>query len=185
MGLFDMFKKKTAETTPAAEPAKPARPAAVAAQEGTDALCAPVSGRVVAMADVPDPVFSAGTLGNGCAIWPEDETVYAPISGKVTVVMGHAVGIVGDSGIEALVHVGIDTVAMNGKGFTGYVAQGDTVRAGDPILGIDRAAIKEAGHPDCVVLVVSNTAEFADVTLTAEAESTVAAGAAVLQVTRA
>lgn len=184
MGLFDMFKKK-GETTKATEPAAPARPAAVTAQEGADVLCAPVAGRVIAMADVPDPVFSANTLGKGCAIWPDEETVYAPISGTVTVVMGHAVGIAGSNGIEALVHVGIDTVAMNGEGFTGYVAQGDTVHAGEPIIGIDRAAIKAAGHPDCVVLAVSNTAEFADVALTAQPESTVAAGAAVLQVSRA
>ena len=181
MSLFDMFKKATSATP---EPQRPTRPTAVDAHAEANELCAPVAGRVIAMADVPDPVFSTDTLGKGCAIWPDDDTVYAPISGKVTVAMGHAVGIIGDDGIEALVHVGIDTVAMNGTGFTGYVGPGDTVRAGDAILGIDRTAIKQAGHPDCVVLAVSNTAEFADVALAVKPESTVTAGTAVLNVTR-
>ncbi len=179
MGLFDMFKKK------ADAPAKPAVPDSVEASVAADALCAPVSGRVVKMADVPDPVFSGEVLGKGCAIWPDEEVVYAPISGTVSVTMGHAVGITSDDGIEVLVHVGVDTVDMNGKGFTGYVQQGDTVKAGQPVLKMTKADIAEAGHPDCVVLAVSNTADFADVELTAEAESTVSAGAAVVKVTRA
>lgn len=178
MGLFDMFKKK------AEAPAAPAVPDAVEAADAADTLCAPVSGRVVKMADVPDPVFSGEVLGKGCAIWPDEEVVYAPLSGTVSVTMGHAVGITSDDGIEVLVHVGVDTVDMNGKGFTGYVKQGDTVKAGQPVLKMTKADIAEAGHPDCVVLAVSNTADFADVALTAEAESTVSAGAAVVKVTR-
>lgn len=181
MGLFDMFKKKEPAKP---EPAAPARPAALAVTPEPGVLTAPVTGRVVAMSEVPDPVFSAGTLGAGCAVWPEGETVYAPVSGKVTVTMGHAVGIAGDDGVEVLVHVGIDTVSMNGKGFTGYVEQGATVRAGEPILGIDRAAIKAAGHPDCVVVAVSNTADFSDVALVATAESTVQAGEPVVKATK-
>ena len=178
MGLFDMFKKKDAE------PAAPAAPAAVSAEEAADVLCAPVSGRVIKMADVPDPVFAGEVVGKGCAIWPDDEIVYAPISGNVTVTMGHAIGITAGNGVEALVHIGVDTVDMGGKGFTGYVKQGDTVKAGQPVIKVSRADIEAAGHPDCVVLAVSNTAEFADVQLTAEPESTVAAGAAVVKVVR-
>lgn len=176
MGLFDLFKKK--------EPAAPATPSSVAAQEAADTLCAPVNGRVIAMKDVPDPVFSGEVLGKGCAVWPEDEVVYAPVSGTVTVTMGHAVGLSTDDGIEVLVHIGVDTVNMQGKGFTGYVKQGDTVKAGDPVIKMDRAAIKDAGYPDCVVLAVSNTAEFADVELVADAESTVSAGTPVVKVVR-
>lgn len=178
MGLFDKFKKK------AAQPAAPAAPAAIDAAEAADTLCAPVSGRVVKMADVPDPVFSGEVLGKGCAVWPDDELVYAPISGTVTVTMGHAVGITSDDGIEVLVHVGVDTVDMEGKGFTGYVKQGDTVKAGQPVLKMTKADIAAAGHPDCVVLAVSNTGDFADVALTVDAETTVAAGDAVVKVTR-
>ena len=177
MGLFDMFKKK-------AEPAAAATPAAIDAAAGPDVLCSPVNGKVIKMADVPDPVFGGEVLGKGCAVWPEDEIIYAPCDGKVTVTMGHAVGMQSDSGIEVLVHVGVDTVNMNGDGFTGYVKSDDVVKAGQPILKIDRAKIAAAGYKDCVVVAVSNTAEFADVELAADAESTVAAGAPVVKVVR-
>ena len=131
MGLFDMFKKK-AEPAAAAAPAPslllPARRAVLARQ-----------GKVIKMADVPDPVFGGEVLGKGCAVWPEDDLVYAPCDGKVTVTMGHAVGLQSDSGIEVLVHVGVDTVNMNGDGFEGFVKADDVVKAGQPMLKIDRA----------------------------------------------
>ena len=91
MGLFDRFKK-------AAAPAQPAVPAPVAAQGGPDALCAPVSGTAIAMSEVPDPVFSKEVLGKGCAVWPEGDVVFSPVSGSVTVTMDHAVGIMSESG---------------------------------------------------------------------------------------
>ena len=163
MGLFDKFKKAVS-----AEPAAPATPAAITAQAS----------------DFPDPVFSTEVLGKGCAIWPENDVVYAPVSGEVTVTMGHAVGLKSDSGVEVLVHVGVDTVDMKGRGFTGYVKQGDHVSAGDPMIKIDRSEIAAAGHPDCVVLAVSNTAEYASVTMTAEADVHVDAGAAVVEVAK-
>ena len=153
MGLFDKFKKAVS-----AEPAAPARPAAITAQASDFALCAPVSGKAIKMADVPDPVFSGEVLGKGCAIWPENDVVYAP--------------------------VGVDTVDMKGRGFTGYVKQGDHVSAGDPMIKIDRSEIAAAGHPDCVVLAVSNTAEYASVTMTAEADPHVDAGTAVVEVAK-
>lgn len=177
MGLFDIFKKKEA-------PAAPAAPTAIDAQAGADVLCAPVSGKAIKMVDVPDPVFSGEVLGKGCAVWPEGDIVYAPVSGKVTVTMGHAVGIMSDSGIEVLVHVGVDTVNLQGKGFTGYVGQGDQVVAGQPVLKMDRAVIAEAGYKDCVVLAVSNSAEFEAVEMTVEPEASVAAGAVVVKVVR-
>ena len=181
MGLFDMFKKKEA---PAAAPAAPAAPANVEATCGADELCSPVTGKVIAMSEVPDPVFSGEVLGKGCAVWPEEDIVYAPVTGEVTVTMGHAVGIKSDSGIEVLVHVGVDTVNLQGKGFTGYAKQGDHVVAGQPVIGIDRKVIADAGYKDCVVLAVSNTAEFASVDMAAEAGSAVTAGAPVVKVTR-
>lgn len=180
MGLFDMFKKKDAPAASAA----PATPADVSAETGDDVLSAPVAGRVIKMTDVPDPVFSGEVLGRGCAIWPEDDVVYAPVSGTVTVSMGHAAGIQGDNGIEVLVHVGVDTVNLQGKGFTGFAKQGDTVRAGQPLLKMDRSVIADAGYADCVVLAVSNTAEFSDIELTVDPDSTVSAGAQVLKVTK-
>lgn len=177
MGLFDMFKKKDA-------PAAPATPASISAAAAADVLCAPVAGRAIKMTDVPDPVFGGEVLGKGCAVWPSEEVVYAPVSGTVTVTMGHAVGIMSTDGIEVLVHVGVDTVNLQGKGFTGYVSQGDTVKAGQPVLKMDRAVIAEAGYKDCVVLAVSNTAEFEAVEMTVEPEAEVEAGAQVLKVTR-
>ena len=151
---------------------------------GADVLCSPVKGKVIKMADVPDPVFGGEVLGKGCAVWPEDDLVYAPCDGKVTVTMGHAVGLQSDSGIEVLVHVGVDTVNMNGDGFEGFVKADDVVKAGQPLLKIDRAKIAAAGYKDCVVVAVSNTAEFADVELAVEADSAVAAGDAIVKVVR-
>ena len=178
MGLFDMFKSKAAKAE------APVTPANVTAEAGADVLCAPVTGKAIAMSEVPDPVFSGEVLGKGCAVWPEDDVVYAPVSGEVTVTMGHAVGLMSDSGIEVLVHVGVDTVNLQGKGFTGYVKQGDKVVAGQPMLKIDRKVIADAGYKDCVVLAVSNTAEFASVDLAVATDSQVSAGAAVVKVTR-
>lgn len=177
MGLFDMFKKKEA-------PAALAVPASVEAKSDANTLCAPVEGKVIKMVDVPDPVFSGEVLGAGCAIWPKDDVVYAPVDGEVTVTMGHAVGIMGTDGVEVLVHVGVDTVNLQGKGFTGYVKQGDKVAAGQPVLKMDRKIIADAGYKDCVVLAVSNTAEFAAVEMVVEPESEVAAGTAVVKITR-
>lgn len=172
MGLFDRFKKA------------PAKPEAVAAQGAPDRVCSPVDGRVERMTDAPDPVFSSEALGKGCIVWPTGDVVYAPVSGAVSVCMGHAVGLAGDDGVEVLVHVGVDTVEMGGKGFTAHVAQGDHVDVGQPLLSIDRKAIAAAGHPDCVVVAVSNSGDLADVSLIAEAGLTVRAGEAVLGVTR-
>lgn len=177
MGLFDMFKKREA-------PAAPVPPASIEAASGADILCAPVSGRAIKMVDVPDPVFSGEVLGKGCAIWPDGGVVYAPVSGKVTVTMGHAVGIMSHSGVEALVHVGVGTVNLQGRGFTGYVKQGDRVIAGQPLLAMDRSVIAEAGYKDCVILTVSNSAEFSAVEMTAVPESAVAVGSAAVKVTR-
>lgn len=176
MGLFDFLKKNDAST--------PATPAAITAASGSDVLCAPVSGTAIAMTSVPDPVFSGEVLGRGCAIWPNEDIVYAPVSGMVTVTMGHAVGIMSDAGVEVLVHVGVDTVNLQGKGFTPYVKQGDAVCAGQPMLKMDRTVIAEAGYKDCVVLAVSNTAEFAGVEMAVAADSPVEAGTAVVSITR-
>ena len=176
MGLFDIFKKKEA-------PAAPSVPS-VDAAAAADTLCAPVTGKVIKMTDVPDPVFGTEVLGKGCAIWPDDSTVYAPVSGTVTVTMGHAVGLMSDDGIEVLVHVGVDTVNLQGKGFTVLVKKDDKVKAGQPMLQFDKQVIADAGYKDVVVLAVSNTAEFADVAMEVEPETSVTAGTAVVKVTR-
>lgn len=177
MGLFDIFKKKPAS-------AVPAKPAGIEAEAAVDVLCSPVSGRAIKMHDVPDPVFSAEMIGKGCAVYPDCDVVYAPIAGTVSVLMPHAVGINTADGMEVLVHIGVDTVDMNGDGFTSFVAQSDAVKAGDPLVGIDRAKIAAAGHPDCIVVIVTNTADYVSVDMVVEPESQVAAGQKVLKVTK-
>lgn len=185
MGLFDkIFSKAEDKAAEKAAASAPAKPEAIEAQASANTVCAPVAGKLIPITEVPDPVFSSEMLGKGCAIWPEDKVIYAPCDGTVTVTMGHAVGLTSSDGIEVLVHVGVDTVNMNGEGFEGYVAKGDTVKAGQPMITIDRDKIKAAGYPDCVVVAISNSAELAGVELAAEAESNVAAGSPVLTITR-
>lgn len=178
MGLFDKFKRKPM-------PESRSAPKPIETRREADELCAPVSGKLIEMPQVPDPVFSSEMLGKGCAIWPEGDIVYAPVPGTVTVTMGHAVGIMSDDGVEVLVHVGIDTVNLQGRGFTGYVSQGERVAAGQPVIKMDRTAIASAGYRDCVVLAVSNSAEFGAIELTSESGSAVEAGAPVVKLSRA
>ena len=144
---------------------------------------APVSGRVIRMTDVPDKVFSTEVLGKGCALWPDGDVVYAPANGWVGTAMGHAITIKSDGGAEALIHVGVNTVNLKGKGFTNLVSDGDRVVAGQPIIVMDRKVITEAGYQDCVVFAISNSADLADVELTAEFSEKVDAGAPILKVT--
>lgn len=177
MGLFGIFKKKEAPATSTA-------PASLSTSHNVAELHAPISGKAIRMTEVPDPVFSSEILGKGCAIWPEDDVVTSPVAGEVTVTMGHAVGIMSESGIEVLVHVGVETVNLEGKGFTSYVKLGDTVTVGQPLLKMDRPAIAEAGYKDCVVLVVSNSADFASINMAVDADASIDAGAVVLKITR-
>lgn len=155
MGLFDRFKRKGPEA-----------PAAVACDWEPLTVLSPVDGEAVALADVPDEAFSQGLLGLGLAVRPSGRTVFSPVDGTVAALVGsgHAVGLETADGMQVLVHVGVDTVAMEGEGFTPYVSQGDAVRAGQPLLGFDPDAIAAAGHPDEVMVLVSNSAEYGAVT---------------------
>lgn len=111
---------------------------------------------------MPDETFSAGILGQGLAIHPDDPTVYAPFDGTViqTVDSKHAVGLRSADGMEVLIHVGIDTVDMNGQGFTLHCKEGDTVKRGQRLLTFDPAAIQAAGHPTVTVVVVTNSDDY-------------------------
>lgn len=118
-----------------------------------------LDGEVIALKDVGDGVFSEGMVGDGLAIRPTSETVCAPISGKISVLMDeskHAVGMTLSNGVEILIHVGLDTVAMKGEGFEYLVKVGDEVQIGTPLLKFSRDAIKKAGHPDTAIFVVTN-----------------------------
>lgn len=158
----------------------PAVPAPVCADEGSGALCAPVSGWLVLLSEAPDPVFASGCMGPGCGIWPSDGIVYAPVAGRVSLVARtrHAVGIKAADGLEVLIHVGVDTVEMGGAGFASFVEAGDYVRAGQPLLSVDLRKIAAAGHADCVVMIVSGGAARESVSVVASGQ--VAAGDCVL-----
>ncbi|MBR1759203.1 MAG: PTS glucose transporter subunit IIA [Lachnospiraceae bacterium] len=118
----------------------------------------PVKGNVIPYTDIPDPTFSAGILGEGVGIEPEDEYVFAPFDGTITSVAEskHAVGLEG-GGMEMLIHVGVDTVNMNGDGFTCFVNEGDEVKAGDKLIKFDRKKIKAAGYSDTVAVLMTNS----------------------------
>ncbi len=118
-----------------------------------------LDGKVITLEEVNDGVFSAGTLGEGLAIIPENDVVYAPMSGKISALIEdskHACGIVADNGMEILIHVGLDTVNMKGDGFEYLVSQDQYVTKGTPLIRFDREKIKKAGHPDTTICVVTD-----------------------------
>ncbi|WP_333564653.1 sucrose-specific PTS transporter subunit IIBC [Streptococcus parasuis] len=174
----------------AGKPSAVAKETAALANEATTAflseetLVSPLSGNVVTLENVNDPVFSSGAMGKGLAIKPSEGVVYAPADAEVTIAFetGHAYGLKTASGAEILIHIGIDTVSMNGNGFEKLVAAGDKVKAGTPIAKFDAAKIAEAGLDDTTMIIVTNTADFAEVSPLAE--GTIAHGADFLKVAK-
>ncbi|HFI0053802.1 TPA: sucrose-specific PTS transporter subunit IIBC [Streptococcus suis] len=149
-----------------------------------ETLVSPLSGDVVALENVNDPVFSSGAMGKGLAVKPTEGVVYSPADAEVTIAFetGHAYGLKTASGAEILIHIGIDTVSMNGNGFEKLVAAGDKVKAGTPLAKFDAAKIAEAGLDDTTMIIVTNTADFTEVTPLAE--GTIAHGADFLKVAK-
>ncbi|EJO5349337.1 PTS glucose transporter subunit IIA [Clostridium botulinum] len=121
-------------------------------------IIAPVSGRVLELSKVPDEVFASKLAGDGVAIECEDNTIVAPANGKISLIFktNHAVGISLDDGTELLVHIGIDTVKLEGKGFERLLEQGDRVKVGDPIIKIDREFIKDKGYSLITPILITN-----------------------------
>lgn len=152
----------TATATVAAT--KTEAPAAAAAT--TTVVNAPVAGHVISLDETGDPVFTSRALGEGVGIQPADSTVVAPVSGVLQTVAetGHAFGIKTDDGVEVLVHVGIDTVKMNGEGFDVKVKANEHVNAGDNLVVVDFDKVKEAGYSTTTLMTVLNTVAFASVT---------------------
>lgn len=128
-------------------------------------LKSPLSGKVLPLSDVPDKVFSSGAMGKGLAIDPEKGELIAPADGEITTIFptGHAVGLTTKDGIEILMHIGMDTVELEGQGFETFVKQGDQVKAGDLLVQFDIEAIKAAGYSVITPIVITNTEHFADV----------------------
>ena len=142
----------------------------------------PIVGDVVALSNVNDPVFSSGAMGQGIAVKPSQDVVYAPADAEVTIVFptGHAYGLRTANGAEILIHVGIDTVSMNGEGFNHKVAQGDKVKAGEVLGTFNSAKIAAAGLDNTTMVIVTNTADFASVNPVAS--GSVAKGDAIIEV---
>ena len=124
------------------------------------------NGTTVALKDVPDPTFAEEMIGKGVAIIPTDGKVVAPVSGTVSMVFptNHAVGLVDENGVEVLIHVGIDTVKLEGKYFEKLVNEGSFVVKGEKLLQFDREAIEKAGYDCTVITVVTNPDEFETIT---------------------
>ena len=147
-----------------------------------ETIISPIVGQAVALENVNDPVFSSGAMGQGIAVKPSEGVVYAPADAEVTIAFatGHAFGLKTANGAEILIHVGIDTVSMNGDGFEQKVAQGDKVKAGDVLGTFDSAKIAAAGLDDTTMVIVTNTADYASVTPVAT--GAVAKGDAIIEV---
>ena len=143
MGLFDKLFGKKEEINP-------------------NHIYAPMAGEAVAISEVPDPTFSSGAMGNGIAIKPTDGKVCAPVNGTVDMMFdtGHAVTLVSDNGIEILIHVGLETVGLEGKPFQVKVQNGQKVKKGDILMIADLAAIEAAGLPTITPVLICNTDDY-------------------------
>lgn len=166
MSIFDKFLGKEKNAAPVCEPLT---------------IYAPAAGAVIALEQFPDELFSQEVLGPGCGILPAEDQVAAPFNGTVTQLTDtrHAIGVTSSDGVELLIHVGVDTVEMEGKGFQSAVKEGQKISRGDVLIKFDRKAIREAGHPDAIAVIVTNSDEFAKVELKAEGD--VDAGAVILK----
>ncbi|WP_147795604.1 glucose PTS transporter subunit IIA [Cellulomonas sp. Y8] len=170
-----------AGSTGVADPAPAAATGAAVALDGGPVVASPVAGTVVPLAEVGDGAFASGAMGKGVGVLPTDGEVVAPVSGTVVTVFPtkHVVGLKSDEGVEVLVHVGVDTVNLGGRGFTAHVADGDRVSVGDRLLTVDLPAVA-ATHDTTTVVVVTNATAYAGVEPIAA--GTVAAGAGLLAV---
>lgn len=150
---------------------KAAEPIAELKELKQEIIASPMIGQVVKLENVPDEVFASGAMGKGIAIDPADGTVVAPAAGEITLVFptGHAIGMRTENGAEILIHVGMDTVSLAGKGFNTFVQVGDKVDAGQKLLEFDLATIREANLPVISPVIVTNATEFEDVFTTQNA----------------
>lgn len=156
MGLLDKIKGAFTSTEKSA-------PAGAEFATRKDTVYAPVSGMLVSLPEVNDTVVSAGLLGEGYGILPVGPNVlYAPVNGRVgaTTVTNHSIGLLTEDGAEILIHIGLGTVNMGGKGFTRFVESNDEVKAGQPLISFDADAIRAAGCEDVVVVAISNPQAF-------------------------
>ena len=129
-------------------------------------ILSPLTGEAVPLNQVQDQVFSTEMMGKGMAIKPTVGKVVAPVTGKIQVLFPtkHAIGLTSDAGAEILIHIGIDTVELNGQHFEAFVKEGDKVKAGDTLVTFDIAAIEAAGYPTITPVIVTNSDDYSDIT---------------------
>ena len=151
---------------PSSQEAQEEEPVVATTERADEKLRSPIVGEVVALNEVNDPVFSSGVMGQGIAVKPSKGVVYAPADAEIAIAFptGHAYGLKTDNGAEILIHVGIDTVSLNGEGFEAKVSQGDRVRAGDIIGTFDSEVIAANGLDDTTMVIITNTMDYAEVT---------------------
>ena len=154
----------------------------VVVKAGENDVLAPMTGSVLALDQVPDSTFASGLLGKGVAMIPSEGKVIAPFSGEVASIFQtkHAIGLLSDSGIELLIHVGIDTVKLDGAPFTAHVKEGDKIQAGDLLLTFDRQMILDAGYDLATPIIISNSDDYPGLEIVAA--SAVSAGQPLLTV---
>ncbi len=147
-------------------------------------IYAPVDGRLTALEDFADPLFAEAVLGPGIVIEPEDGMVYAPFMGEVTSVSEskNAIGLKCFTGVEVLIHIGVDTVRMKGEGFQVVAEKGKKIRTGDVLITFDPEGIKEAGLVNSVAVVVPNADKFDGIILAAQPGDAIKHGERLLQV---
>ena len=147
---------------------------AVQSAVSPETIVSPLAGETVALTSVNDPVFSSEAMGKGIAVKPSGNTVYSPVDGTVQIAFetGHAYGLKSDNGVELLIHIGIDTVSMDGKGFSQKVVANQKVKKGDVLGTFDSASIAAAGLDDTTMIVVTNTADYSEVTPIVEGKVT-------------
>lgn len=167
---------------PKAKPAAEKAPEIEANPDAPKTVMAPVSGTVIPLEQVEDEAFSSGVMGKGVAILPDNGTFCSPCDGVVSAIFptGHAVGITSDSGVEVLIHIGMDTVKMDGEGFEKKVKEGDRVTVGQPLVQVDLKAVEKAGYSAVTPIIITNTYQFADIVTSASGK--VAAGEELLVV---
>ncbi|MDO4308875.1 MAG: glucose PTS transporter subunit IIA [Eubacteriales bacterium] len=155
---------KIQETSSVVQPSNAADTPAVTADNAEKALFAPVKGLVIPREEIPDSTFASGVLGDGVGIEPEEGEVAAPFDGEISSVTEtrHAIGITGPDGMEVLIHVGVDTVKMNGDGFELHVSEGDQVKAGQKLITFDISKIKAAGYPATTAVLLTNSEDYPD-----------------------
>lgn len=158
------YKDPKPETANGAPTPKAATPVQTVSVSGDITVASPLTGKAVPLADTGDETFAAEVLGKGFAVDPTEGKAFAPCAGTVSTLMGHAIGLECDNGLELLIHIGIDTVQLGGKHYTPHVKEGDHVNAGALLMEFDIPAINKAGFKTVTPVIITNSDDFADVT---------------------